>query len=46
MKRENGQIIANGNFLGVWNGSGKNIAPQGASSVRVDAKTGTVLRVQ
>jgi dipeptidyl aminopeptidase/acylaminoacyl peptidase len=31
-----------GKLLGVWNAEGKNLAPNGAAEVEVDAKTGTV----
>lgn len=32
-------------FLGVWDGKGKNLAPQGASEVTIDRKTGKMLRL-
>ncbi|HLK59086.1 MAG TPA: hypothetical protein VKU00_21170 [Chthonomonadaceae bacterium] len=42
----NGQRVAKGHFVGVWDGKGKNLAPQGASEVRMDALTGKVLSVK
>lgn len=39
----NGQQIAVGNFVGVWAGNGKNLAPQGASTVTMDTTTGSII---
>lgn len=46
VKRENGTIVARGSFAGVWNAEGRNLAPQGASTVRLDSKTGKVLGIE
>lgn len=43
---EGGQRILRGQFLGVWDGTGKNQAERGASEVRLDAKTGAILAVR
>ncbi len=36
----NGHLVFSGKFSGVWNAKGKNLAPQGASQVELDPKTG------
>jgi len=41
-----GLLVYRGHFLGAWNGEGKNLAPSGASEVRLNAKTGTIVSVQ
>jgi Tol biopolymer transport system component len=46
MRREGAHILAQGNFVGVWNAAGKNVAPRGASRVRLDAKTGAISQVE
>ncbi|MCC6444094.1 MAG: PD40 domain-containing protein [Armatimonadetes bacterium] len=43
---EGGVQVMKGRFLGVWDGTGKNHAPGGASEVRLEAKTGVVLSVR
>jgi hypothetical protein len=41
--RSEGQTrIFSGHFLGVFDGDGKNLAPSGASEVRVDARSGGI----
>lgn len=46
MERTGDVLIYRGGFLGAWNGSGRNLAPQGASEVRLDAHTGRLLSVK
>ena len=41
-----GQRLVRGHFVGVWDARGKNLAPQGASEVEMDTRTGEVLRVK
>ena len=38
-----GALAYTGHFLGVWNAAGKNLAPNGASSIEVDPMKGTLL---
>lgn len=41
---KNGKLLSyTGHFLGIWNGSGKNLAPNGAAEVRIDAETGKLV---
>jgi len=42
----NGQRMARGHFVGVLDGKGKNLAPQGASEVTMDVRTGEVLQLK
>lgn len=42
----NGVQIMHGKFLGAWDGSGKNHAPNGASEARLDAGSGKILAVK
>jgi len=46
VKEENGQRVYRGAFAGVFDASGKNLAPHGAKEVRCDARTGKVLQAQ
>ncbi len=43
---ENGTRIIRGRFLGAWDGKGVNRAPNGASEVRLDSRTGEILAVK
>lgn len=43
---QNGGLVYRGQFLGVWNALGQNLAPHGASEVRIDAHTGHILSVK
>lgn len=36
-------LFYSGKFFGIWNGSGKNVAPEGAKTVEINASTGAVL---
>jgi len=38
------QLVVSGEFLGVWNSQGRNIAPQGASQIVLDQKSGNLVR--
>jgi hypothetical protein len=38
--------ILRGPFLGAWDGSGKNHAPNGATEVRIDKRTGAIIGVK
>jgi hypothetical protein len=42
-EREGDALVYRGAFLGVWDGSGTNRAPNGASEVRLDSRTGRLL---
>jgi hypothetical protein len=44
--REDGVSVLRGPFLGVWDGEGRNLAPNGASEVRIAEGTGVVVSVQ
>jgi hypothetical protein len=39
-------LVYKGHFTGVWNASGKNVAPSGATTLVLDAKKGTLLSAQ
>jgi hypothetical protein len=41
--RSGGELIYRRSFLGVWDRSGRNLAPGGASEVHIDARTGHLL---
>jgi hypothetical protein len=41
--REGDVLTVRGAFSGIWDAAGRNVAPGGASSVRFDARTGTML---
>ena len=41
--REGGSLVYRRPFLGVWDGTGRNLAPGGAREVRIDARTGGLL---
>ncbi len=43
---EKGVRVLRGSFLGAWDGKGVNRAPNGASEVRLDARTGEILAVK
>lgn len=43
---ENGVHILQGAFIGVFDGQGRNHAPQGAHEVRLDGRTGAILAVR
>ena len=42
-ERKGDELILRRHFTGVWDGKGKNLAPQGAAEVRVSARTGRLL---
>ncbi len=42
-RRDAGVLIYDARFLGVWDENGKNLAPNGASEVRIEAATGKLL---
>ena len=46
LQEENGQRVYRGAFVGVFDATGKNLAPRGAREVRCDAQTGKVLQAQ
>ena len=41
--RAGSALVYRGAFLGIWVADGRNIAPKGASEVRIDALTGKVV---
>ncbi|HZP80308.1 MAG TPA: hypothetical protein VFB21_01600 [Chthonomonadaceae bacterium] len=43
---EGGQRVVRGSFLGVWDGTGKNLAPHGAKEVRLDVQKGAVVLIK
>jgi hypothetical protein len=43
---ENGAHVVRGQLLGVWDATGTNHAPNGASEVRLDGKTGAILAIR
>jgi Tol biopolymer transport system component len=46
LKTENGKTLIKGTLVGVWDKSGHNLAPQGATQVTLDSRTGNILRVE
>ena len=42
---KSGSLAYSGKFLGVWNASGKNLAPSGAGYLEVDPSKGTLLHI-
>jgi hypothetical protein len=45
VKMEGGTQVIRGRFLRVWDGNGKNLAPNGATEVRLDPSSGRILKV-
>ncbi|HLK57011.1 MAG TPA: hypothetical protein VKU00_10620, partial [Chthonomonadaceae bacterium] len=41
--KQGSALVYHGAFRGVWDASGKNLAPQGATEVRIDALTGKLI---
>jgi Tol biopolymer transport system component len=46
VQREGGELVYRGSFLGVWDETGENRAPHGASEVLVDAQSGKIASVR
>jgi Tol biopolymer transport system component len=44
--RNGNTLIYHAHFIGVWDGKGKNLAPNGATEVRLDTRTGKILSFQ
>jgi TolB protein len=44
--RSGNTLVYHQQFRGVWDGNGKNLAPHGASEVKIDAKTGKLIFFQ
>ncbi len=46
VQREGDQWVLKGDFAGVWDAKGKNIAPKGATEIRKDVRTGRILSIR